>query len=156
MNIKTPAPLLVRGLLRQSAKIFGAPTPPLVLLGLGPRTQRAVRSTVSIEPDRAMFTYWVYILASRPHGTLYMGVTNTLLARIAAHREGSGTTFTRRFGVTKLVHDESFADIDEAMQRENALKHWVRQWQIIPIERDNPQRIDHYPALLALPGHSAR
>ena len=103
-----------------------------------------------------MYTYWVCILASRPHGTLYIGVTNNLLARIAAHRDGIGSKFTSRYGVTKLVHYETFADIDEAIQREKTLKHWVRQWKINLIERDNPQWIDHYAALLALPGNSAR
>lgn len=83
-------------------------------------------------------TYWVYVLASRPYGTLYIGVTNDLLGRIEAHREGTGSKFTARYRVTKLVHYEEFADIELAIQREKTLKHWVRQWKINLIEANNP------------------
>ena len=100
-----------------------------------------------------MFTYWVYILASRPYGTLYIGVTNSLLDRIEAHRAGIGSKFTSRYGVTKLVHYEEFASIDEAIQREKILKHYVRAWKVNLIERSNPHWIDLYPSLLEQPGN---
>ena len=103
--------------------------------------------------DVAGFTYWVYILASKPYGTLYIGVTNNLLGRIEAHREGSGSKFTSRYGVRTLVYYEPFASIEAAIQREKTLKHWVRQWKINLIERENPHWSDLYPALLALPGN---
>ena len=98
-----------------------------------------------------MRTYWVYILASRPYGTLYIGVTNDLLGRIKLHRDGHGAKFTSRYDVDKLVHFEPFGDIEIAIQREKSLKRYRRQWKINLIERDNPHWLDLYPRLLALP-----
>jgi putative endonuclease len=98
-------------------------------------------------------TYWVYILASKHQGTLYIGVTNSLLSRVEAHRAGIGSKFTATYGVKMLVYYEPFADIHQAIQREKTLKHWVRDWKINLIERDNPHWTDLYPALLALPGN---
>ena len=102
-----------------------------------------------------MYTYWVYILASKPHGTLYIGVTNDLLGRVLSHRDGTGSKFANRYGVKRLVHFEAYGDIGEAIQREKTLKHWLRQWKINLIERDNPQWADLYPGLRALPGNSS-
>ena len=92
-----------------------------------------------------------YILASKHYGTLYIGVTNDLLGRIETHRDGTGSRFTSRYGVKMLVYYEVFADIETAIQREKTLKHYVRQWKINLIERDNPCWADLYPALLTLP-----
>ena len=100
-----------------------------------------------------MNAYWVYIFASKPYGTLYIGVTNSLLGRVEAHRDGTGSRFTARYGVKTLVHYEEFGDIEEAIQREKTLKHWRRQWKIHLIERENPRWTDLYPVLLALPGN---
>ena len=75
------------------------------------------------------FTYWVYILASKPYGQRYIGVTNDLHGRIEAHREGTGSKFTSRYGLKMLVYYEPFADIEAAIQREKTLKHYVRQWK---------------------------
>jgi putative endonuclease len=94
-------------------------------------------------------TYYVYILASQLRGTLYIGVTNSLLFRVAQHRAGEGGVFTRRYKVTQLVWFEEHGDINEAIQREKALKHWVRDWKMNLIERDNPTWEDLYPALEA-------
>ena len=99
------------------------------------------------------FTYWVYILASKHYGTIYIGVTNDLLGRVEAHREGTGSQFTSRYGVKMLVYDAPFAYIEAAIQREKTLKRYVRQWKINLIERENPHWADLYPALLALPGN---
>ena len=99
------------------------------------------------------YTYWVYILASKPYGTLYIGVTNDLLGRVEAHREGHGSKFTSRYGLKILVYYQPFADIEAAIQREKTFKHYVRQWKINLIERENPHWSDLYPALLALPGN---
>lgn len=99
------------------------------------------------------YTYWVYIPASKPYGTLYIGVTNDLLGRVEAHREGTGSQFTSRYGLRMLVYVQPFGDIEEAIQREKTLKRWVRQWKINLIERDNPHWRDLYPELLALPGN---
>ena len=73
-----------------------------------------------------MLTYWVYILASKPYGTLYVGVTNDLLGRSEAHRNGAGSKFTHRYNVHLLVYYETFADIEAAIQREKTLKHYVQ------------------------------
>ena len=102
-----------------------------------------------------MRTYWVYILASKPYGTLYIGVTNALLDRVEAHRRGLGSKFTSRYGVKLLVHYEAFAGIEAAIQREKSLKRYVRDWKINLIERNNPRWVDLYPALLALPGNAS-
>jgi putative endonuclease len=100
-----------------------------------------------------MRTYWVYILASKPYGTLYIGVTNNLLGRIAAHREGTGSKFTSRYGVKRLVRYEPFTDAATAIQREKSMKRYLRDWKMNLIEHDNPRWIDLYPELLALPGN---
>jgi putative endonuclease len=80
-------------------------------------------------------------------------VTNSLLDRVEAHRRGEGSRFTAKYGVARLVHYEPFADIEAAIQREKTMKHWIRQWKINLIERENPHWLDLYPALLALPGN---
>jgi putative endonuclease len=95
-----------------------------------------------------MNLYWVYILASQPRGTLYIGVTNNILGRIELHRAGKGSAFTSRYRVSMLVYFEEFNDIKQAIQREKTLKHYVRAWKINLIERENPQWIDLYPRLL--------
>lgn len=84
-----------------------------------------------------MFTYWVYILASQPYGTLYIGVTNDLLGRVEADRAGAGSKFTSRYGIKLLVHYAAFGDVAHAIQRETSLKRYVRQWKINLIERKN-------------------
>ena len=98
-----------------------------------------------------MPTYWVYILASKPYGTLYIGVTNNLLGRVEAHRTGTSSRFTARYGVKILVYYAPFDDIEAVIQREKTLKHWVRQRKINLVERENPHWVDLYPALLELP-----
>ena len=102
-----------------------------------------------------MHTYWVYILASRPHGTLYVGVTNNLLGRVEMHKDGEGSAFTSKYGVGLLVHFEAFGYVDKAIQREKSLKRYRRQWKINLIERENPHWQDLYPALRALPENRA-
>ncbi len=99
-----------------------------------------------------MHCYWVYILASQPRGTLYIGVTNNILGRIELHRAGKGSGFTSRYGVSMLVHFEEFASIEEAIQREKTLKRYLRDWKINLIEQSNPQWVDLYPGLVARRG----
>ena len=91
--------------------------------------------------------FFVYILASRRNGTLYIGVTNNLGRRIWEHREGTGDGFTRKYGVKMLVHYEPFESVTAAIQRETRLKKWKRQWKIALIEKTNPQWIDLYPSV---------
>ncbi len=82
--------------------------------------------------------YFVYILASRLYGTLYIGVTNDLHRRMLEHRDGRVHGFTKRYRVTKLMYFEEFVQINDAIQREKSLKEWPRAWKINLIERDNP------------------
>jgi putative endonuclease len=84
-------------------------------------------------------SYWVYILASAPGGTLYVGVTNDLIRRTYEHREGLVEGFTRKYGVKRLVYFEPNDSIVAAIQREKNIKHWSREWKIDLIVRDNPR-----------------
>jgi putative endonuclease len=81
--------------------------------------------------------YYVYILASRRHGTLYIGVTNLLRKRLEQHRNGDGSSFVKQYGVFRLVYVESYERAEEAIAREKQLKRWKRDWKIEVIERDN-------------------
>jgi putative endonuclease len=99
-----------------------------------------------------MYTYWTYILASKPRGTLYIGVTNNILGRVRMHRDGTGSKFTAKYRVKMLVHYEEFGDVRQAIQREKTLKHYLREWKINLIERENPHWRDLYPGLVAQRG----
>ena len=83
-------------------------------------------------------SYYVYILASRHHGTLYIGVTNDIRTRLEQHRSGRGSKFVQQHKVFRLVHVETFATPQEAIAREKQLKFWKRDWKIKLIETDNP------------------
>ncbi|KZD22876.1 GIY-YIG nuclease family protein [Tardiphaga robiniae] len=72
-------------------------------------------------------TYFVYILASGHHGTLYIGVTNDIRTRLELHRCGRGSEFVKRYKVMRLVHVEEFSSIVEAIAREKQLKNWKRE-----------------------------
>ena len=91
--------------------------------------------------------YFVYILASKPQGTLYIGVTNNIYRRMIEHREGKGGGFTWRYKVNRLMWFEPFTDIHVAIQREKSLKLWPRAWKINLIERDNPHWQDLFLAM---------
>jgi putative endonuclease len=91
--------------------------------------------------------YFVYMLASGHHGTLYIGVTNDLLRRVSEHREGLVPGFTRRYGVKWLVWYEQHVDIRDAIVREKKLKRWRRDWKIALLEADNRHWSDLYPVL---------
>ena len=82
--------------------------------------------------------YYVYILASRHHGTLYIGITRDLAARLEQHRSGRGSKFVYQYKVFRLVYAEQFASPEEAILREKRLKVWKRDWKIKLIENDNP------------------
>ena len=83
-------------------------------------------------------SYWVYVLASKPHGTLYIGVTNSLERRVWQHRTGMIAGFTKRYRVTRLVYFEDFRDIGNAIARETELKGWLRRRKMALIETGNP------------------
>ena len=86
----------------------------------------------------------VYILASKPNGTLYVGVTADLLHRMWEHRSGSVEGFTKTYDVHLLVHLEFYDTMLEAIRREKQIKKWRRAWKLELIERDNPQWRDLY------------
>jgi putative endonuclease len=92
---------------------------------------------------------WVYILASRPYGTLYIGVTNDLARRVTQHREGHGSEFCKKYGVTRLVRAEPYPEIVAAIIREKRLKKWPRKSKIQLIESDNPRWDDIYERINA-------
>jgi putative endonuclease len=92
--------------------------------------------------------YYVYMLASKSYGTLYVGVTNDLVRRAYEHKEGIINGFTERYGVHKLVYYETHQDIREAIMREKRIKRWRRDWKINLIETNNPHWIDLYLELL--------
>ena len=94
-------------------------------------------------------TYHVYILASGRNGTLYIGVTGNLAARVWQHRTGAAEGFTKQYKVNRLVHVEPFEDVNEAIAREKALKKWRRGWKLELIERDNPQWLDLFEVINA-------
>jgi putative endonuclease len=87
-------------------------------------------------------TYYVYILASKRNGTLYIGVTNDLERRLYEHRNNLIDGFTRRYRVHHLVYFESVNNIHAALQREKQLKRWTRKWKMDLIEKENPEWYD--------------
>jgi|ERR1700722_7763410 putative endonuclease len=82
--------------------------------------------------------FFVYILASKRNGTLYVGVTNNLARRLSEHKAGLVAGFTRKYEVDQLVYFEAFESILEARAREHSLKGWRRAWKIALIEKLNP------------------
>jgi putative endonuclease len=94
-----------------------------------------------------MRQYYVYILASKRNGTLYIGVTNDLIRRVEEHKQGKGSTFTKKYGVDRLVYYDYTDDVSGAILREKQLKKWKRQWKIDLIEETNPNWKDLYDEL---------
>lgn len=85
-----------------------------------------------------MNQHYVYILASKKNGTIYIGVTSDLVRRIWEHKNEVVGSFTNRYNVHNLVYYEQCTDVREAIEREKQLKTWHRQWKIDLIERSNP------------------
>ena len=83
------------------------------------------------------------------HGTLYIGVTANLAARITRHREGTGSSFCREHGLTRLVYVERHERIEEAIAREKAMKKWNRQWKLRLIRKHNSEWRDLWDELNA-------
>lgn len=96
-----------------------------------------------------MKNYFVYILANRKNGTLYIGVTNDLVRRTFEHREGIIKGFTKKYHVKNLVYYKIHSDITSAIQREKQMKKWYRKWKVELIEKDNPEWKDLYPMLVS-------
>ena len=92
-------------------------------------------------------SYYVDLLASRKHGTLYLGVTNSVVRRGYEHKLKAADGFTTRYGVDKLVWFETYDDINSAITREKELKKWRRDWKIRLIEEQNPEWVDLFPGI---------
>ena len=92
-------------------------------------------------------TYFVYLLASRRYGTLYLGVTNNLSRRVWEHKQKIYRGFSAKYGVDRLVWYERHERIDEAIAREKSLKKWRRDWKIGLVEEFNPDWLDLYATL---------
>ena len=86
--------------------------------------------------------FFTYIMASRPHGTLYTGYTDDIWRRVAEHRAMEYPSFTEKYGVTRLVWVEQHETRDEAFRRERRIKEWRRAWKIQLIEASNPDWVD--------------
>ena len=95
-----------------------------------------------------MKTYYVYILASKRNGTLYIGITNDLIRRIYEHKNNLIGGFTKKYNVHMLVHYEETNCIESALQREKHLKRWNRKWKLELIEKENPEWEDLYNSLI--------
>jgi putative endonuclease len=95
-----------------------------------------------------MKTYFIYIMASKKNGTLYIGMTNDLIRRVWQHKNDINEGFTQKYGIHRLVYFESTHDVQAAITREKQLKKWNRQWKINLIEAENPEWRDLYEELL--------
>jgi putative endonuclease len=91
---------------------------------------------------------WVYIMTNASYGTLYIGVTSNLAARVVQHRTGKGSKFCRKYRLTRLVYCEHYDSIEEAIAREKAMKAWQRRWKTKLIEAANPGWDDLFAHIL--------
>jgi len=89
-------------------------------------------------------SFYVYILASRPNGTLYVGMTDNLAGRIWQHRQGAVPGFTRQYNIKMLVWFEQHETRESALIRERRIKNWYRKWKLELIEATNPSWRDLY------------
>ena len=94
-----------------------------------------------------MSQHYVYILASRKNGTLYIGVTTDLKKRIWQHKNKEIEGFTKKYGVDALMYFEFYDDYWAAANRERQMKKWKRQWKINLIEKENKAWRDLYDDL---------
>jgi putative endonuclease len=92
-------------------------------------------------------SYYVYIIASRKDGTIYIGVTNDIVRRIYQHRTKAVPGFTSKYNITKLVWFEVCDDPTSAIPREKELKKWKRAWKIQLIETQNSAWNDLYESV---------
>jgi putative endonuclease len=92
--------------------------------------------------------YFVYLLANRPYGTLYAGVTGNLSQRTGEHRQASRGGFTAKYDIHQLVWFEEFAEVHDAIRRDKQIKKWRRAWKIELIEKTNPTWKDLFPRII--------
>jgi putative endonuclease len=102
--------------------------------------------------------FYVYLLASKPYGTLYVGVTSELARRVWEHKIKAVPGFTARYSVDRLVWFETHHSAEAAERREKQIKEWKRDWKFNLIEHDNAHWADLYPKLTGLqhPDHGHR
>jgi putative endonuclease len=93
-------------------------------------------------PRKDFHCYYVYILASKKHGTIYVGMSGGIDNRMEQHKLGVFESFTKRYKVKLLVYYEEYQWVNDAAAREKKLKKWKRQWKIDLIEKDNPEWTD--------------
>ena len=98
--------------------------------------------------DRELQGGWVYIMADRYRGTIYVGSTADLVFRVSQHREGQGSKFCAEYGLTGLVWAELLPTMLEAMDQERRVKRWRREWKFALIEKANPDWRDLFDDLL--------
>ncbi len=98
--------------------------------------------------DRESKGGWVYIMASRYRGTMYVGVTSDLPARISQHRDGTGSAFCARYGLKRLVWAERLDTIEDAVAFEKRIKRWRREWKFDLIGEANPNWDDLFDQLI--------
>jgi putative endonuclease len=96
-----------------------------------------------------MKNYYVYLLANQRNGTLYTGLTSDLVKRIWEHKNKVVDGFTAKYDVTNLVYYEVCNDINVAIERENKIKRWRRQWKLALIEKQNPSWVDLYEEIIS-------
>ena len=88
--------------------------------------------------------YYIYILANKRNGTLYIGVTSNLIKRIYEHKNNIIEGFTKKYNIHKLVYCETTDDIESAIRREKQIKKWNRKWKLELIGKNNPEWRDLY------------
>ncbi len=104
---------------------------------------------IPIQETHAMKQFYVYFLASRPGGAIYVGVTNDLLKRVYQHRAGKAGSHTERYKIDRLVYFETYESSYQAIQREKNIKHWPRAWKTRLIAKENPAWRDMYDEMNA-------
>jgi putative endonuclease len=104
---------------------------------------------IPLRQASAVRQYYLYILASRPGGAIYIGVTSNLIRRVYEHRNGFVDGHTKRFHIHRLVYFEVFATARDAIQREKNMKHWPRGWKTRLIAQMNPTWRDLYDEIVS-------
>ncbi len=103
---------------------------------------------LGMAPGRLSIAYYVYLLASRKGGALYVGVTNNLIRRVYEHKTKAVPSFTSRYNITRLVWFEIYDDPITAITREKEIKKWRRNWKDALVETDNPAWDDLYDTIV--------
>jgi putative endonuclease len=119
-----------------------------ILRNYSARYRTVIPEGVIGNPQRFCMQYYIYILASRKNGTLYVGVTSDLIKRIYEHKNDLVEGFTQKYTIHNLVYFEATESIESAIMREKQLKKWNRAWKINLIEKNNPAWNDLYPDLI--------